>query len=70
MNAIEREISRYNDLTTTQAGEQEGVTAETVLGWIHRCGLKARNIGTRSRPIYRIKPNDLAAFMATRTVNG
>jgi hypothetical protein len=67
---VEREIARYRDLTPAQAGALEDVTAETVLGWIHRCGLRAKNIGTKSRPIYRIKREWLASFMATRTVNG
>lgn len=69
--AVEREIARYQWLTPAEAGARAGVTAETVCAWIRLPkGLRAMNIGTKSRPAYRIRPEWFAEFMAKRTING
>lgn len=71
MSTAEREIARYQWLSTAEAGAiAGGVTSETVLGWIHQPnGLKAMDIGTKARPEYKIKPEWLNDFMALRTRN-
>jgi hypothetical protein len=67
----EREQARFSWLTLAEAGRLAGdVHADTVKAWIAAGELRALNIGTTSRPKYRIKPEWLDACIARRTLNG
>lgn len=65
----EREIARFRGLTPAAAAEVAGVSEDTVRAWIERGELTARDVGTRTRPRYRIKLADLEACLARRTRN-
>jgi hypothetical protein len=71
-SATEREIAqaRFTWYSTTKAGEiAGGVDDSTVRGWIASGELCCMNVGSEKHPEYRIKPEDLAAFQARRTIN-
>ncbi|MGH7169367.1 MAG: helix-turn-helix domain-containing protein [Gemmataceae bacterium] len=55
-------------LTPPAIAARLGVAAETVIGWIRSGELPAANVAKRGcrRPRYRIAPEDLEAFLATR----
>lgn len=56
MSTSEKEIARYTWLTTEAfAAMAGGVSRTTVRQWIRGNRLRALNIGTETRPIYRIK---------------
>lgn len=66
----EREVARYNWLSTAEAGALAGgVSDATVREWIGAGHLKALNINVGGKPEYRIKPEWLEAFVAKQTVN-
>lgn len=70
MSTAEKEIARYTWLTTGEVARTQGVSAETVLAWIRQPnGLKAMNVGTQKRPVYRIKPEWVNDFAQRRTRN-
>lgn len=55
-------------LTVAAVAMQLGVAEDQVLSWIHRAELRAIDVSkNRSRrPRWRIKPEDLESFLATR----
>lgn len=64
----ERAVAAYTWLTPTEAGERAGgVSAATIRAHIRSERLRALNVGTATRPDYRIKPEWVDEFMATRT---
>ena len=71
-SAADRDRALYSWLTTAEVGRIcGGVSAETVLSWIKMPdGLKALNVGTAKRPVYRIKQEWADEFLRRRTVNG
>ncbi len=55
-------------LTTREAARLLRVSADKVLAWIRRGELGAVNLSNRSRPQYRISPDDLDTFLKAREV--
>lgn len=53
-------------MTPPQVAEALGVAHETVLHWIKTGFLKASNLATGQRPSYRVRPEDLQAFLDLR----
>lgn len=67
----EHEQARYTWLTPRECGEQAGGVADTtVREWITTGKLRALNVGTKTRPEYRIRPEWLEDFTRRQTVNG
>jgi excisionase family DNA binding protein len=50
-------------LTVTQVAELSVVSEDTVRAWIRGKKLKAINIGSDARPIYRVRACHLEAFL-------
>lgn len=55
-------------LTPPEIAKRLRVSNEKVLGWIRLAELKAVNVGNGLRPRYRISPDSLALFLASREV--
>lgn len=55
-------------LTPPEIAKRLRVSNGKVLGWIRRAELKAVNVGNGFRPRYRISPDGLASFLASREV--
>lgn len=52
-------------LSVAQVAEKCGVSRDVVRGWVHGRGLRARNLGTKTKVArYFIEDKDLEAFMA------
>lgn len=67
----EHESARYTWLTPRECGERAGGVADTtVREWIGAGKLRALNVGTRTRPEYRVREEWLAEFMQRQTLNG
>jgi len=61
--------SKEKMLTVKQVADRLSVDERTVRGWIQKGELKAVNIGGRLRPEYRIRPDDLEAFIKSREID-
>lgn len=59
------ELQRY--LTPPEIAARLGIKPDRVIGWIRTGQLRAVNVGDRSRPRWKIKPADLAAFELARS---
>ncbi|MBX3433687.1 MAG: helix-turn-helix domain-containing protein [Pirellulales bacterium] len=55
-------------LTPPEVGKLLRVAPETVIKWIKTGFLRASNVATGKRPSYRIRPDDLEAFLDRRLV--
>lgn len=67
----ETEKARYTWLTPRECGEQAGGVADTtVREWISTGKLRALNVGTRTRPEYRIRQEWVEEFVRRQTLNG
>jgi excisionase family DNA binding protein len=55
-------------LTSREVARLLRVSADKVLGWIHRGDLRAVNVSNRVRPQYRVSAADLDAFLKEREV--
>src|SRR3954466_9523667 len=53
-------------LTTAGIARRLRASQEKVLGWIRRGELKAIDLGNRTRPQYRVSPEDFQAFLKRR----
>ena len=56
-------------LTTAEVRTILKVSNKTLLKYIHTGQLKSSNIGTGSRPRYRIRRDDLGTFLEERTAS-
>jgi len=63
-------VSDLKTVTVKEAAERLGVRAEWVRKRIKQKELKASNIGSIARPMYRIRLAVLNAFLESRTVEG
>ena len=53
-------------LTPPEFAERLGVNADRVRGWIESGQLAAINVGDRQRPRWRLSPDAIDAFLASR----
>lgn len=53
--------------TPPEVARRLGVNCDKVRGWIRAGELKATNVGDQSRPLWRICPAELRAFLNRRS---
>lgn len=54
-------------LTPPKIARQLGVTCEKVLNWIRSGQLRAVNLSSGIRPRWKVRPDDLESFLATKS---
>lgn len=67
----ERVMALYSWLSTQEMADRAGnASDDTVREWITTGQLKAMNVGTRKKPVYRIRQDWASDFIEGRTING